>query len=192
MMTICGTHSPKYHAPTTAAHVTLNTPLPTHQLHTQTVATNAISQFAHPLTCHSHADGFPRGWIWYPMRSNRNVKVKKGIETIRLTRRTSGDRPNKNGLFCNNRVVRVSNEEAVWISLGKSTNRRAVKRARTRGMIAKSLSPTVSPHVGSVSASHMKLPMKAQIAEMNNVTGMKKDVTIMTGLMKICKRKMCI
>lgn len=58
-------------------------------------------------------------------------------------------------------------------------------------MIANSLSPTVSPQVGSVSASHMKLPMNAQIAEMNSVTGMKNDVTIMTGLMKICKRNIC-
>ena len=57
--------------------------------------------------------------------------------------------------------------------------------------MAKSLSPTVSPQVGSVSASHMKLPMNAQIAEMNNVTGMKKDVAIITGLMKICNRNIC-
>ena len=78
------------------------------------------------------------------------------------------------------------------MSLGKSTNRRAVRRARRRGMIAKSLSPTVSPQVGSVSASHMKLPTNAQIAEMNNATGMKNDVAIMTGLMKICNRKMCM
>lgn len=49
----------------------------------------------------------------YPINSSRKVKVKKGIETIRLTRRTSGDRPNRKGLFCNNRVVRVSKEEAV-------------------------------------------------------------------------------
>lgn len=58
-------------------------------------------------------------------------------------------------------------------------------------MIAKSLSPTVSPQVGSVSASHMKLPINAQIAETNNVTGMKKDVATMTGLMKICNRNIC-
>lgn len=112
-MAVRDTHSPKYHAPTTAAHVTLNTPLPTHQLHTQTVTTKAISQFAHPLTCHSHADGFPLGRMGYPINSSRKVKVKKGIETIRLVRRTSGDRANKKGLFCNNRVARVSNEEAV-------------------------------------------------------------------------------
>ena len=127
----------------------------------------------------------------YPINSSRKVRVKKGIETIRLMRRTRGDRPSRKGLFCSNCVARVSNEEAVWMSLGKSTNRRAVRTARTRGMIAKSLSPTVSPQVGSVSASHMKLPTNAQMAEMNKVTGMKNDVAIMTGLMKIRKRNIC-
>ena len=47
------------------------------------------------------------------MRSSRKVKVKKGIETIRLMRRTNGDKPNRNGLFRSSRVVRVSKEEAV-------------------------------------------------------------------------------
>ena len=58
-------------------------------------------------------------------------------------------------------------------------------------MMAKSLNPTVSPQVGSVFASHMKLPINAQIAEMNNAKGMKNDVAIMTGLMKTCKRNIC-
>jgi hypothetical protein len=48
--------------------------------------------------------------------------------------------------------------------------------------------PTVSPHVGSVSPSHMKLPMKAQIADMNNVTGTKNEVAIITGRTKMRKR----
>lgn len=106
-------------------------------------------------------------------------------------RRTSGDRPNKKGLFCNNRVVRVSKEDVVWISLGKSTNRRAERIERIRGIAEKSLSPIVSPQVGSVSASHMKLPINAQIAEMSRVVGVKNDVAIMTGLMKICNRNIC-
>jgi hypothetical protein len=127
----------------------------------------------------------------YPINSSRKVKVRKGIETIRLARRTSGGGPSKKGLFCNNRVARVSNEEAVWISLGRSTNLRAVRRSRTRGMIARSLSPAVSPQVGFVSASHMKLPVNTQIAEVNNATGMKNDEAIITGLMKICSRNVC-
>lgn len=42
--------------------------------------------------------------------------------------------------------------------------------------------PTVSPHDGSVPSSHMKLPTKAQIADMNKVIGMKRDVANNTGL----------
>ena len=51
--------------------------------------------------------------------------------------------------------------------------------------------PTVSPHVGLVPSSHMKLPMNAQIEDTNNVAGMKTEVAKMTGLANILSRKMC-
>ena len=51
--------------------------------------------------------------------------------------------------------------------------------------------PTVSPQVGSLSPSHMKLPIKAQRAETNRVAGMNTEVAIMTGLTKMRRRKIC-
>ena len=45
--------------------------------------------------------------------------------------------------------------------------------------------PTVSDQVGSVPDSHMKLPTKAQMAEMNSVAGINADVASSTGLTKI-------
>ena len=51
--------------------------------------------------------------------------------------------------------------------------------------------PTVSPHVGSSSPFHMKLPTKAQTADMNSVAGMNTDVATMTGLTNIRKSSMC-
>jgi hypothetical protein len=43
-----------------------------------------------------------------------------------------------------------------------------------------------------VSVSHMKLPINAQTAEINKVTGMKTDVAIMTGRTNILKRSICV
>ena len=51
--------------------------------------------------------------------------------------------------------------------------------------------PTVSPQVGTVSPSHMKLPTKAQIAEINNVAGINTEVAIITGRTNTRSRKMC-
>lgn len=62
--------------------------------------------------------------------------------------------------------------------------------ARMRGIIENNRNPTVSPHVGSF-PSYMKLPINAQIEEINRVTGMNTEVAIITGRTKICNRNMC-
>ena len=49
---------------------------------------------------------------------------------------------------------------------------------------------TVSPHLGSSSPSHMKLSTMVQTAEIRRETGMKTEVTIMTGLTNTYKRKL--
>jgi len=41
--------------------------------------------------------------------------------------------------------------------------------------------PTLSPQVGSISPSHIKLPTKAQTAETKSVAGTKTDVASITG-----------
>ena len=56
------THSAKYHAPITPAHVTREIPLATAQDHNQTARVAAIAQLAQPRTCHSHALGSVGGW----------------------------------------------------------------------------------------------------------------------------------
>jgi len=90
---------------------------------------------------------------------------------------------------------------------GRWSNRRAVNIDRVSGMrekrrrlsirllisrkineVRKNAYPTVSPQVGGISPSHMKLPTKAQIAEINRVAGMKTDVATMTGFTKIRSR----
>ena len=71
----------------------------------------------------------------------------------------------------------------------KPENPSQVDRALDKlGFIMVCTHPTVSPHVGSVSPSHMKLPTKAQMAEMNSVTGTKKEVAIITGRTKTRRR----
>src|ERR1700685_2144829 len=67
------THSAKYHAPITPAVVTLNKPLPTPQLQSQTTTVPTIAQFAHPLTCHSHVELVGREK--YPIKSSRKMRV---------------------------------------------------------------------------------------------------------------------
>lgn len=62
--------------------------------------------------------------------------------------------------------------------------------ARTRGIIEKRRSPTVSPHVGS-SVPYMKLPINAHIDDIKRVTGMKTEVAIITGRTNIWRRNMC-
>ena len=102
-------------------------------------------------------------------------------------------------------MVRSRIEEAEWISRGKSNKRRAVTMERTRGTRENNrrlktlmsyagkrseiTHPTVSPQVGSWSPSHMKLPTKAQIAEIKRVAGMNTDVATMTGRTNTRRRK---
>jgi|SRR6266436_1436680 len=50
--------------------------------------------------------------------------------------------------------------------------------------------PQVSPQVGTVSPSHMKLPANAQMEEINNVAGTKTVVPMTTGLTNTLKRSM--
>lgn len=50
-------HSAKYQAPITPAHVVLNTPRATPQLHSQTPTVPTIAQFAQARTCHSRTEG---------------------------------------------------------------------------------------------------------------------------------------
>lgn len=52
--------------------------------------------------------------------------------------------------------------------------------------------PTVSPQVGTVSPSHMKLPTNAQMAEIRRVAGMNTDVAIMTGRTNTRRSRMCV
>jgi hypothetical protein len=125
------THSAKYHAPMTPAVVTLNKPLPTPQLQSQTPTVPTIAQFAHPLTCHSQVELV--GCKKYPIRSKRKMRVINGIEATRAMSKITGESARRKGLAINSRVVNVSIEEVVWISRGRSNNRRAVNRESARG-----------------------------------------------------------
>jgi hypothetical protein len=50
--------------------------------------------------------------------------------------------------------------------------------------------PQVSPQVGTVSLSHMKLPANAQMEEIKRVAGTKTLVPMTTGLTNTLKRRM--
>lgn len=89
-------------------------------------------------------------------------------------------------------MVNVNVDDVVCISLGRLSSLRAVRIDRAKGRRENRRSPVVSPHVGSVSPSHMKLPTNAQIADMNNVAGINTDVMIMTGRTNIRKRSTCV
>ena len=100
----------------------------------------------------------------------------------------------------------TSNADVVCISRGRLTRRRAVSRESPNGIreksrrldasqtnVAKSVDvdtyPHVSPQVGVVSPSHIKLPTNAHIAEMKSVAGTNTEVTITTGLTKTRRSK---
>jgi hypothetical protein len=129
-----------------------------------------------------------------------------GIDATSMARRIAGESARRKGFARRSRVVRSRIEEVEWISRGKSTKRLAVMIERTRGIIennrrlsalmscalkikTRGTHPTVSPQVGSWSPSHMKLPTKAQIAEIKSVAGMNTDVATMTGRTNIRRRK---
>lgn len=63
------------------------------------------------------------------------MRVTKGIDARRIARRTAGDKARRKGLATKRRVVRFNKEEAVCMSRGRWTRRRAVRMQRTRGMI---------------------------------------------------------
>lgn len=117
--------------------------------------------------------------------------MRNGIDASKVTRRMAGESARRKGLAMRSSDVRSSTDDVEWISLGRSTSLRAVMRDKTRGMSENSRKPTVSPHVGSWSPSHIKLPTKAQIAEMKSVAGINSEVATMTGLTNIRKRKIC-
>lgn len=117
----------------TPAVVALNTPLPTPQLQSQTTTVPTIAQLAHPLTCHSNVELF--GCETYPIRSNRKISVRNGIEVTKAVRRMTGDKARRKGLAISSCVVSVSMEDVVCISRGRSNRRRAVIRERMRGIM---------------------------------------------------------
>lgn len=142
------------------------------------------------------------------MRRSRKDNVKKGIEPISAMRRIRGDSASKKGLEMRRSVERVRTEDVACISWGKRVNRLDVIKARMRGMSEKRRKlkvcqscpqfqnicmvthPTVSPHVGSVPSSHMKLPMNAQMAEIVKVAGIKTEVANNTGFTNILNSMM--
>ena len=71
------------------------------------------------------------------MRSSRKIRVRKGIEARRVMRRMVGERARRKGLERRRLVVRVSVDDVVWMSLGRSSRRRAVKSERTNGIMEK-------------------------------------------------------
>jgi hypothetical protein len=68
------------------------------------------------------------------MRSRRKIRVRNGIEVSRVMSRMVGERARRNGFARRRRVVRVSVDEVVWMSLGRLRRRRAVRRERTNGI----------------------------------------------------------
>ena len=187
----------KYQAPITAEQVILSTPLATAQLHSHTNMVPAIAHPAHSLTCHSQAVLLGKGFRAYPIKVSRKIKVKKGIDAMRDTRRVKGESASRNGLSINVFVANVRIAEVVRISCGRVRRRLEVIKPRIRGIIANSRNlrnymsdiekifwntyPTVSPHVGSEPSSHMKLPMNAHKEEIKRATGTKTDVADKTG-----------
>ena len=129
----------KYQAPITAEQVILSTPLATAQLHSHTNMVPAIAHPAHSLTCHSQAVLLGKGFRAYPIKVSRKIKVKKGIDAMRDTRRVKGESASRNGLSINVFVANVRIAEVVRISCGRVRRRREVINPRTRGMIANSL-----------------------------------------------------
>jgi hypothetical protein len=124
------TYSAKYQAPITPEHDTRKMPLATPQLHNQTTTVPPIAQSAHARIRHSSLPMLGK----YPMRSRRNMSVRNGMERSRTARRMAGERARRKGFAKRSCVVKVNVEEAVWISRGRLTNRRAVNSERARGM----------------------------------------------------------
>jgi hypothetical protein len=116
------------------------------------------------------------------------MSVTKGIEARRVARRMVGDSARSKGLAIRSWVANVNVDDVECMSLGRLRSLRAVRIDRTKGKRENKRSPVVSPHVGSVSPSHMKLPTNAQIADMNNVAGINTDVMIITGRTNIRRR----
>jgi hypothetical protein len=114
------------------------------------------------------------------------------MDAKRVARRIEGDNARRKGSSLSSSVVRVRIEDVVWICLGRWTRRRAVRMQNASGIKENSRSPTVSPQVGSVCASHIKLPMKAHNAEIKRVAGMNTDVAIMTGWTNIRRSRICV
>ena len=70
----------------------------------------------------------------YPISSSRNASVMKGIESSSAARRTAGESARRKGFAMSSRVVRVSSDDAVCMSLGRSRSFLAVKSERARGI----------------------------------------------------------
>lgn len=67
------------------------------------------------------------------MSSRRNASVMNGIESRRAAKSTAGESARRKGFARSSRVVRVSRDDAVCISLGKSSKFRAVNSERASG-----------------------------------------------------------
>jgi hypothetical protein len=132
------------------------------------------------------------------MRRRRKIKVTKGSEARSDIRRIHGERTRRRGFWMSRLVVSVRVADVVWICWGSLRRRREVIMHRTKGISENKRRllqlfrfhkdddktktyPVDSPHVGSVSLSHMKLPTNAQTADMNSVAGTKTEVAIITG-----------
>jgi hypothetical protein len=92
-----------------------------------------MAQFAHPFTCHSNVEFV--GCEKYPIKSSRKMRVRNGIDPTSAMIRITGDRARRKGLAISSCVVKVSTEDVVWISRGRSKSRRAVNKERTRGIM---------------------------------------------------------
>lgn len=116
----------------TPAQVTRNRPLATPHVQSHTTSVPIIAQCAHPRTCHSRPRS-PREGEEYPISRRRKASVINGTEAKSVASNTAGDNARRNGLRTRRRVVSVKSEEAVCISRGNVTSRRAVKIDSTSG-----------------------------------------------------------